>query len=88
MKGNSIKLVGEIGDKDSGSYLFAYDNPDKESFTVGFIYDYDKEDGVEKRYEDQLVGSIYNHCPDWDEPTTELTPEELERIVNLPVYRG
>lgn len=88
-----IKLVGESAS--GGRYVFAYEEldksgfvRDKNGFVIGFAYIND-ENG-ERRYNDRLIDAIANHAP-WlfnHEPTTVFTPEELERIVNLPVYHG
>ena len=88
----SARLVGEAKSKER--FLFAFDVTEKTPrsprsklpFPIGFVYA--KHDGQEERYYNQFLDSILAHSPYWRTPTTEFTPEEIERIVNLPPMHG
>ena len=94
-----LKLVGDEPyiRKPYGVYVFAYEKPDGSGFVegkrgvvMGFTYTYMVERKVglcEHRWPDQPIGSIAAHAPHLfdHEPTHEFTPEELERIANLPI---
>ena len=83
--GHKIKLVAEL----EGTYIFEYEEYKLNGFLTGFVYENKvwRGDG-ERRYRDQPMGSIAAHMPYMfdNKPTTVFTPEELERIANLPVY--
>lgn len=77
-----IKLIAES----LRTYVFVYEDTLQDDFPRGFICQYDRiKGGVRDR--DRCIGSIENHCPYWfdHEPTTVFTPEDLERIANLPI---
>lgn len=98
----AARLIGEEIDQGHERFLFAfditenarivpsYDDEDDEDtplrLQIGFIYI--NEDGEEERYANNSLASILAHSPYWDEPTTEFSPEEIERIVNLPPMHG
>ena len=86
----ATRLAGESGE----SFLFAFDvtekTPKSPKFNIpiqiGFVYV--KRGNTEERYCDNTIGSITAHNPYWNDPTTEFTSEEIERIVNLHPLDG
>ena len=86
----TARLVGELEEM----YLFAFDvtesTPKSPKFNIpiqiGFVYV--KRGNTEERYCDNTIGSITAHNPYWSDLTTEFTPEEIERIVNLHPLDG
>ena len=49
----------------------------------GFIHEL----GSDFRYPEQLLGSIFAHAPYFDKPEIQLSDEEIQAIVNLPIRR-
>lgn len=90
----TARLVGESKSKEH--FLFAFDVTEKTHkikfkgqeipIQIGFVYE--KQGDKEIRYCNNSTASITGHDPYWDDPTTEFTPEEIERIVNLPPMHG
>jgi hypothetical protein len=88
----AAQLVGESGER----FLFAFDvteNTNKIKFKgqeipiqIGFVYE--KQGDNEMRFYNDSMASITAHAPYWRDPTTEFTPEEIERIVNLHPLGG
>ena len=90
----AARVVGESKSAEGLFFLFAFDVTEKTPrsprfnipIQVGFVYI--RRGDKEERYCDNTIGSITGHDPYWDYPTTEFTPEEIERIVNLPPLGG
>lgn len=98
----AARLIGEEIDQGHERFLFAFDITENASIVpsyddedddgtplrlqIGFIYI--RDNGAEKRYANNSVASMLSHSPYWDDPTTEFTSEEIERIVNLHPLNG
>ena len=90
----AARLVGESKSKER--FLFAFDVTEKTNkikfkgqeipIQIGFVYE--KQGDNEMRFYNDSMASITAHVPYWKDPTTEFTPEEIKRIVNLHPLDG